>query len=100
MVGCKQNDYDKQCLDCIDDSINLTVPWYLIASYAYYEESNPIFSDSYFDTLAKNILKEWNKLEHYHKHLLDRDVLEAGSYLGEYPTIVIDSLHELQKGKK
>tara|TARA_B110000261_G_scaffold163963_1_gene211539 strand:+ start:4964 stop:5188 length:225 start_codon:yes stop_codon:yes gene_type:complete len=70
-----------------------------MASYAYYEESDPIFSDSYFDTLAKNILKEWDNLDHYHKHLLDRDVLEAGSYIGKYPTIVIDSLLELKKGK-
>jgi|TARA_B110000259_G_scaffold183794_1_gene229634 hypothetical protein len=75
------------------------IPYYLMASYAYYEESDPIFSDSYFDTLAKNILKEWDNLDHYHKHLLDRDVLEAGSYIGKYPTIVIDSLLELKKGK-
>lgn len=79
---------------------NMMIPYYLMASYAYYEESDPIFSDSYFDTLAKNILKEWDNLDHYHKHLLDRDVLEAGSYIGKYPTIVIDSLHELKKGKK
>tara|TARA_R100000541_G_scaffold1902_1_gene7004 strand:+ start:25224 stop:25517 length:294 start_codon:yes stop_codon:yes gene_type:complete len=78
---------------------NMMIPYYLMASYAYYEESDPIFSDSYFDNLAKNILKEWDNLDHYHKHLLDRDVLEAGSYIGKYPTIVIDSLDELKKGK-
>lgn len=78
---------------------NMMIPYYLMASYAYYEESDPIFSDSYFDTLAKNILKEWDNLDHYHKHLLDRDVLEAGSYIGKYPTIVIHSLLELKKGK-
>ena len=90
---------DTQAQSLFDKNISMMVPWYLMASYAYYEESDPIFSDSYFDTLAKNILKEWDNLDHYHKHLLDRDVLEAGSYIGKYPTIVIDSLLELKKGK-
>lgn len=78
---------------------NMMIPYYLMAAYAYYEESDPIFSDSYFDNLAKNILKEWDNLDHYHKHLLDRDVLEAGSYIGKYPTIVIDTL-KYMKNKK
>ena len=79
---------------------NMMIPYYLMASYAYYEESDPIFSDSYFDTLAKNILKEWDNLDHYHKHLLDRDVLEAGSYIGKYPTIISASLKSLRKAAK
>ncbi len=84
----------------IKNNPNMMIPYYLMGAYAYYEESDPIFSDSYFDNLAKNILKEWDNVEHYHKHLLDREVLEAGSYLGQYPTIVIDALKHLKRKKK
>lgn len=81
---------------------NMAVPYYLMASYAYYKEDDPIFSDDYYDMLAKKILHNWESIEHYHKHLLDRDMLVAGSYLGEYPSIVIDSLENLRDvhGKK
>jgi len=84
----------------ITSNINMTVPYYLMASYAYYKEDDPIFSDDYYDRLAKKILKNWDDIEHYHKHLLSKDVLEAGSFLGKYPTIVIDSLESLRKKKK
>ena len=33
---------DHQCLDVIDSNINMTVPWYLMAAYAYYVEDDPI----------------------------------------------------------
>jgi len=84
----------------ITSNINMTVPYYLMASYAYYKEDDPIFSDDYYDLLAKKILKNWDDIEHYHKHLLSKDILEAGSFLGKYPTIVIDSLESLRKKKK
>ena len=84
----------------ITSNINMTVPYYLMASYAYYKEDDTIFSDDYYDLLAKKILKNWDDIEHYHKHLLSKDILEAGSFLGKYPTIVIDSLESLRKKKK
>jgi hypothetical protein len=81
---------------------NMAIPYYLMASYAYYKEDDPIFSDDFYDMLSKNILNNWDTIEHYHKHLLDEDSLTAGTYLGEYPTIVIDSLANLRSihGKK
>jgi len=61
---------------------------YLMCSYAYYVEANPLISDAEFDQLAKDILKEWDTIEHQHKHLISRPDLEAGTYLGKYPTMV------------
>ena len=61
---------------------------YMMASYAYYVEDNPILTDSEYDTLANEILEDWENLEHPHKCLLTKDMLEAGTYLGEYPSIV------------
>ena len=48
----------------------------------------PLIEDFEFDALAKEILDNWDNIEHMHKHLLTKDMLEAGTYLGEYPTMV------------
>jgi len=61
---------------------------YLMCSYAYYALDKPLISDTEFDTLAKEILDNWDNIEHMHKHLLTKDMLVAGTYLGEYPNIV------------
>ena len=61
---------------------NMAIPYYLMASYAYYKEDDPIFSDDFYDMLSKKILNNWDTIEHYHKHLLDKDSLSAGTYLG------------------
>ena len=58
---------------------NMAIPYYLMASYAYYKEDDPIFSDDFYDMLSKKILNNWDTIEHYHKHLLDEDSLTAGA---------------------
>jgi len=92
--------YDKRVIRIITNNINMTVPFYLMASYAYYEEDDPILSDDFYDKLAKNILERWDNIEHYHKHLLSKDALEAGSYIGKYPSIVSGALENLRKTVK
>ena len=61
---------------------------YLMCAYAYYELDKPLIEDFEFDALAKQILDNWDNIEHMHKHLLTKDMLVAGTYLGEYPTMV------------
>ena len=61
---------------------------YLMCAYAYYELDNPLISDTEFDLLAKDILNNWDNIEHMHKYLLTKDMLVAGTYLGEYPNMV------------
>jgi len=91
---------DKRVIKIITNNVNMTVPYYLMASYAYYEKDDPILSDDFYDKLAKNIIKQWDNIEHYHKHLLSKDMLEAGSYIGKYPTIISASLESLRKAAK
>ena len=91
---------DKHVIKIITNNVNMTVPYYLMASYAYYEKDDPILSDDFYDKLAKNIIKQWDNIEHYHKHLLSKDMLEAGSYIGKYPSIVLDALDNLRKTVK
>ena len=93
----KKNEiFDKLCLDHVDDNLNLTVPWYLMAAYAYYVEDNPILSDSYFDRLAKKMLDYWDKIDHMHKDIISKDMLQAGTFLGEYPSRVKYALQDLR----
>ena len=61
---------------------------YLMCAYAYYELDKPLIEDFEFDALAKEILNNWDNIEHMHKYLLTKDMLVAGTYLGEYPNIV------------
>jgi len=89
-------DIEKACMDICDDSINMYVPWYLMAAYAYYVEDNPILEDSTFDKMAKRILDQWDEIEHPHKKCLSKDMLEAGTFLGEYPTRVKGALDSVR----
>ena len=81
----------------------MTVPYYLMASYAYYVQDDPIFTDGFYDGLATQILDNWDTITHRHRDVLSKDDLEAGSFLGEYPSIVegaLQSLRETSKPKK
>lgn len=81
----------------ITDNPNMLVPYYLMLSFAYYKQDDPIVSDAFYDKLARKLLKEYDNIEHYHKHLISKDDLEAGSFLGEYPSIVEGALNDLRK---
>lgn len=96
MTERKDQLFDKDCLDVVDDNLNMSVPWYLMASYAYYEEDRPILSDSVFDRLARKILEFWEVIDHLHKDYLNEDMLKAGTFIGEYPSRVKFALQELR----
>tara|TARA_R100001510_G_C7511164_1_gene110750 strand:+ start:232 stop:516 length:285 start_codon:yes stop_codon:yes gene_type:complete len=81
----------------IKDNISMSVPLYLMMSYAYYEEDKPIASDSTFDKVSKLMLENWKKIKHPHKKLINLDNLKAGTYLGKYPTIVKDTVDMVRK---
>lgn len=87
---------EKACMETCDDSINMYVPWYLMAAYAYYVEDDPILEDSVFDKLAKRMLSLWDEIEHPHKKHLNKDMLEAGTFIGEYPSRVKGALMDVR----
>lgn len=68
-------------------SPSMAVPHYLMASYQYYVKDDPYLSDGCYDWLCKFLLEHWCEIEHWHKHLIDRKALLAGTgfYLKEYP---------------
>lgn len=88
--------FDKDLLDSLDNSINMAVPWYLMAAYAYYVEDNPILEDHTFDRLAKKMLDHWDEIEHMHKFHITKDSLAAGTFLGDYPTRIRGAVSALR----
>ena len=72
------------------------VAMYLIAAYAYYMDDDPIMADYEFDMLAQEILEDWDKWSQ-HPHCPTQDDLRAGTYLGEYPSIVRGALDSYRR---
>jgi len=87
---------EKACSDICDDSMNMYVPWYIMAAYAYYVEDSPILSDRTFDNISKRILENWDEIEHIHKKYLNKDMLEAGTYMGDYPSRIKGALDSVR----
>lgn len=59
----------------------MLVPWYLMASFAYYHRDEPILSDGLFDHLCKDLLLHWDTITHRHRTAVDQASLSAGSCL-------------------
>lgn len=74
---------------------NMLVPWYLIASYAYYIRDEYIITDSYYDTICFLLMEELDavNIDHRHAHLCDMKALSAGTghHISEsqYPLIIV-----------
>lgn len=58
---------------------NLCVAYYLMSSYLYYVLNKSVFTDAEFDDLCLVIIRNWKKIDHPHKYLLDRESLACGS---------------------
>lgn len=88
---------DEHAAKLFANNINMMVPWYLMASYAYYKQDDAIFSDGFFDDMGKTMLKCWDDIEHFHKEHISVGDLEAGTFLGEYPSRVEGGLASLRE---
>lgn len=79
--------------------LNLTVPWYLMASFAYYEDDDPIIEDTTFDEMSKYMLENWSKIKHIHKRHITKKDLEAGTFLGVYPSRIPGAVKKIRDAK-
>lgn len=101
---------DDQVRATLQANPNMLVPHYLIHSYLYYELDTAVISDGLYEDLCKRLHREWQRVAHRHKELIDYGSLSAGTgyYLKEYPGIVkgaatslVDDLNKLtRKGKR
>lgn len=86
-----------------EKSPNAVVPWFLIASYLYYIHDLSILSDGLYDAMAKEMLRDWDLIEHVHKHLITKEDLDAGSLFrlraSDYPGSVRGAASRLVRGE-
>ncbi len=73
--------------EIITSNWNMLVPWYLMSSYLYYEKDTNILPDEDYDWICKELDSRWDTIKHLHKHLVDRNMLSAGTgySLRHYP---------------
>lgn len=70
----------------ITSNRNLLVPFYLSLSWLYYEKDEIIVGDELYGTICDRLNAEWDEIEHWHKGLIDRSSLAAGTgYYLQYP---------------
>lgn len=101
---------DDQVRATLQVNPNMLVPHYLVHSYLYYELDTAVISDGLYEDLCKWLRREWPRVAHRHKDLVDFGSLSAGTgyYLKDYPGMVkgaatqmVDDFNKLQrKGKR
>ena len=80
---------------------NMLVPYYLMFSYAYYQENESLISDAEYDQICQDLITNWNDITHWHKRLLNLDSLKAGTgYDIKYPERVVNAALALIKKDK
>lgn len=90
--------YDRIARHLADQNDNMLVPWWLMASHAYYDLDDPFLSDECYDWLTRRLDERWDQVEHWHKHLIDRDALRAGTgyqLAGKMPTRIKNAARHL-----
>ena len=93
----QKRNWDQHAALLFMENLNMMVPYYLMASYAYYKQDDPIFSDAFFDNMGKTMLECWDDIEHWHKKYITKHDLQAGTFLGKYPSRVEGALRSLRK---
>ena len=80
---------------------NMLVPYYLMFSYAYYQENESLIEDAEYDQICQDLITNWNDITHWHKPLLNLESLKAGTgYDIKYPDRVIYAALALIKEDK
>jgi len=73
-------------LERITANRNLLVPFFLSLSWLYYERDEIIVGDDLYGVICDRLYAEWDEIEHWHKDLIDREALKAGTgYYLKYP---------------
>lgn len=76
-------------MEAVGNNRNMLIPWYLLASYAYYVLDVGLVSDATFDAICIMLDEEWDDVEHMHKWWINRDDLSAGTRIStSYPALV------------
>lgn len=55
------------------------VPLYLISAYVYSELHDEIITDKEFDKLCRHLERNWDRIDHPHKDIIEFDSLESST---------------------
>jgi hypothetical protein len=66
--------------EIIENNPNMSIPWWLMASYAYYGLYKAIITDGYYDKLSKFIADNYDTLQHWHKELINKDTISTTGF--------------------
>ena len=84
-----------------DKNKHMLVPYYLMHSYLYYVKGENIIEDSEYDRICHMLYNEWDEVEHFHKYLVDKESLLAGTgYHLKYPERVKRAADMLKADKE
>jgi len=76
----------------------MLVPYYLMYSYLYYKKNESLISDNEYDNLCEDLLKNWDNINHMHKHLISQESLRAGTgYDLKYTSMIISAAEQFLK---
>lgn len=90
--------FDALCKQLTSQNINLLIPWWIMAAYAYDQMDDPIISDDLFDKIAVDIDDNWSIITHRHKDRLDRTLLKSSIAIsGNWPSITKGAVQSLKK---
>ena len=62
-----------------DKNPNMLVPYYLMFSYLYYKKDISLIDDTEYDNLCKTLFDKFEEVKHFHKHLIKKENLTAGT---------------------
>jgi hypothetical protein len=94
--------FDELCDFLTNQNKNLLIPWFILTSYAYYEEDKPLLSDACFDSLCKRLSQYYFEIDHIHKDLLldetqgEEIKFHTGHFL-KYPERIKYVVEEIRK---
>lgn len=95
------NNLDEMVKEKIGNNVNLSVSHFIMSSFMYYKLNDSYVSDATFDWICQTLITNWDNIQHPHKHLINREDLEAGSgYAVECPPVAICSLIRMLKDNK
>lgn len=81
----------------MESDINLTVPWFLMAAYAYHIEHDPILSDDQYDRMVKRMSDHWSEINHKYKNLISIKDRSIESYPSMTKTVIKDMRRNVKK---
>jgi hypothetical protein len=92
--------FDEMCLIAVASSYNMLVPWFLMASFAYYHRDITLISDELFKQICDELWKRWASIEHPHLKLINRtwgQIMQHAHVMteDEYPSVVIGAAYSI-----